>query len=148
MKKGGQSPWLSNTFPVPKKKPSKWRGVIDYREVNEQIQPDAYPLPRINDILERQGRHHMWTIIDLKDAFSQIPIDDESGKILAISTPSGVLHPLCMPQGYKISPAVWQRVIEWVLREVRDAAHPYIDDIIVGTAATEGKSLCRNIIWM
>ena len=47
-----------------------------------------------------------------------------------------------MPQGYKNSPAVWQRVIEWVLREVRDAADPYINDIndIVGTAATQGMS--------
>ena len=94
---------------------------------------DAYPLPRIGDILERQGRRHMWTIIDLKDAFSQIPMDEESAKILAISTPEGVLHPRCMPQGYKNSPSVWQRVIEWVLKDVRDVADPYIDDIIIGT---------------
>jgi Reverse transcriptase (RNA-dependent DNA polymerase). len=102
MNKGGPSPWLSNAFPVPKKVAGEWRGVIDYREVNEQIQMDAYPLPRIGDILERQGRRHMWTIIDLKDAFSQIPMDEESARILAISTPEGVLHPRCMPQGYKI----------------------------------------------
>jgi hypothetical protein len=133
----GATEWLSMAFPVPKKTPGHWRGVIDYRGVNLETKSDTYPLPRIGDILERQGQRHIWTVIDLKDAFSQIPMSPDSQEIIAIGTPIGVLKPRCMPQGLKNAPAVWQRVTEWVLRDVRDVADPYIDDIIVGTTQTE-----------
>jgi hypothetical protein len=114
--------------------------VIDYRLVNLQTKDDTYPLPRIGDILERQGKRHLWTVVDLKDAFSQIPMHPDSQHIIAVGTPVGVLTPLCMPQGLKNAPAVWQRIIEWVLRDVRDVANPYIDDIIIGTTQKEGMS--------
>ena len=79
----------------------------------------------------------MWTTIYLNDAFSQIPMEPATSDILATSTPLGVLYPRCMPQGYKNSPPVWQRMIEWVLQDVRDTADPYIDDIIIGTTQPE-----------
>jgi hypothetical protein len=140
MARSAATEWLSMAFPVPKKTPGEWRGVIDYRLVNLETKDDTYPLPRIGDILERQGRRHLWTVIDLKDAFSQIPMHPESMHIIAVGTPIGVLKPLCMPQGLKNAPAVWQRMIEWVMRDVRDIADPYIDDIIIGTAKLPGMS--------
>ena len=83
------SPWSSPSFPVPKKKPGEYRGVVDCRYVNTQCQDDAYPIPRIDDHLVKQGRKKVFTILDLKDAFHQIPLKKEDRYIFATSTPLG-----------------------------------------------------------
>jgi hypothetical protein len=50
-----EGPWSSPAFPV-RKKIYDWRGVVDARYMNTQCMDDAYPLPRIMDILVRMGR--------------------------------------------------------------------------------------------
>ena len=85
----GFGPWSSPAFPV-KKKSNKWRGVVDLRWVNSQCMDDAYPLPRISDILVKMGRKKIFSLMDLKDAFHQIPLNPESRPITATSTPLGM----------------------------------------------------------
>ena len=51
------SEWCSPAFPVPKKKKGSWRLVIDYRKLNDATVVDGHPLPRIEDILLRQGKY-------------------------------------------------------------------------------------------
>ena len=136
----GATEWLLAAFPVPKKVPREWRGVVDYRGVNEETLVDTYPLPPISDILEHQGRRHLWSIIDLKDAFSQIPLHKNNRDLAATYTPIGVLQPKCIPQGLKNSPAAWQRMIEWLLGDLRDICDPYIDDLIIGTELKDGMT--------
>ena len=51
----GVSEWLSPAFPVPKKEPGKYRLVVDYRALNDATLTDTYPLPKIDDIMQRQG---------------------------------------------------------------------------------------------
>ena len=100
----GATNWLSTAFPIPKKVRGEWRGVVDYRGVNEETLVDTYPLPNNSDIRERRGRQHLWSMID--DAFSQIPLNKDSRDFAATYTPVGALGPKCMPQGLKKSPAV------------------------------------------
>ena len=108
--------------------------------MNEETFVDTYPLPNISDILERQGRRHLWSIIDLKDAFSQIPLHKDTRDLAPTYTPIGVLQPNCMPQGPKNSPAAWQRMIEWVLGDLRDICNPCIDELIIGTELKDGMT--------
>ena len=72
----GMGPWLSTSFPVPKKKPGTYRLVVDYRALNEATITDAHPLPRITDILQRQGRFKIWSVLDMKDGFHQVPLNE------------------------------------------------------------------------
>ena len=46
------SKWASNGFVVPREREGKWRLVVDYRQFNEAILPDGYPLPLIENMLE------------------------------------------------------------------------------------------------
>ena len=132
------SGWSSPAFVVPKK--DDWRGVIDLRGPNEAAIKDAYPLPLIEGILERQGRRTMWSKLDLKDAYSQIPLDKESRKYTTTSTPLGSVQWKVVPQGFTNAGAIFQRVMDFVLHPKRDVADPYIDDVIIGTDET-GKSM-------
>ena len=71
------------------KKGGKWRGVVDFRALNEASVNDSHPLPRIEDILVRQGRKKVYSIIDLKDAFHQVPMHPESRPYTCTTTPRG-----------------------------------------------------------
>ena len=69
----GQSDWSSPAFPVPKKGTAKWRGVVDFRALNDATLTDAYPLPRIEDMLVEYGRKSLFSIFDLKGCVSPSP---------------------------------------------------------------------------
>ena len=82
----GQGEWSSPAFVVPKKN-GKWHGVVDFRALKEATVGDSHPLPRIKDILVRQGGRSMYTIMDLKDAFHQVPLHPLSRPVPCRSTP-------------------------------------------------------------
>ena len=70
--------WASNSFVVPKKEKGKWRLVEDYRQLNEATSPDAHPLLLIENILENQSKHKIFTIVDLRKGFHPIPLHPEA----------------------------------------------------------------------
>jgi hypothetical protein len=88
----GVSDWSSPAFPVSKKDPGKWILVIDYRKLNDATVVDGHPIPRIEDILERQGKFKIWSVLDLKDGFHQIPIHPDSRHYTCMSTPIGTFQ--------------------------------------------------------
>jgi hypothetical protein len=131
------SEWSSPAFCI-LKKAGKWRGVIDYRKLNENSLDDSYSLPLIEDILIRQGKNTIFSVLDLKDAFYQIPLHEADRPNTCMSTPLGSFQLRVLPHGYKQGPAVFQRVIEHTLRDARDVADPYFDDIIIGSHVDGG----------
>ena len=70
--------WASNGFVVPKKEKGKWRLVVDYRQLNEATLPDAHTLPLIENMLQNQSKHKIFTIVDLSKGFHQILLHSES----------------------------------------------------------------------
>ncbi|KAI5752123.1 hypothetical protein M8J77_014045 [Diaphorina citri] len=70
------SPWRAQAFVVRdgKRKP---RMVIDYSQtINKFTLLDAYPLPRIEDIIAKVSENQVFSVIDLKSAYHQVPIMD------------------------------------------------------------------------
>ena len=139
----GIGEWSSPAFVVAKKGSSKWRLVVDYRALNEATAADGYPLPRINDILVQYGRKAIFSVMDLKDAFHQVPLHKDSRPYTCTSTPLGTKQWKVVVMGLKNGVAIFQRVVEYCLREVRDVASPYVDDILTGT---DKQNTLRDII--
>ena len=86
----GRCEWLCQGFPVPKKAKEgefAWRGVVDLRGPNSQTRRDNYHLPRIDDLLVKQGVNKMFSIIDLTEAFHQQPLHPDSRPITCTYTP-------------------------------------------------------------
>ena len=129
----GVSAWSSPSFPVPKKRPGEIRVVVDYREVNEATVTDAHPLPRIEDILTRQGRYRIWSVLDMKDGYHQVPLRKEDRHITCMSTPRGTKQWTVLVMGLKNAGAIFQRMMEWVLQGMENV-DVYIDDVIVGSS--------------
>ena len=62
-----QSPYGAPVLFVPKKD-GRWRMCIDYRVLNKPMIRDRYPLPRIDDLLDRLGKARHFTTLDLDSA--------------------------------------------------------------------------------
>ena len=137
------SEWSSPAFVVPKKVKGQWRLVIDYRYLNSQTKADAHPLPRISEILQRQGKFKIWTVLDMKDGFHQIPLPEEYRDLTSMSTPKGTYRWKVMPMGLKNAPAIFQRIMDYILRDF-DFADPYIDDVIIGSTGDTEEELLAN----
>ena len=83
------SPWASSVVIVGKKDGDK-RLCIDYRKLNAVTKIDAYPLPRIDDLLDSLGGSQWFTMLDLAS---------DTGKYQCIQTMWKKL-PLLHPQDY------------------------------------------------
>ncbi len=94
---------------------------------------DTYPLPVIEDMLVEFGKKSLFSILDLKDAFHQVPMHVDSQPLTCTSTPIGSVHWLCVVMGMKNGVPCFQRVVDHCLQDVRDVAAAYVDDVLIGT---------------
>ena len=139
----GVSEWLSPAFPVPKKETGKYRLVVDYRALNDATLNDTYPLPKIEDIIQRQSENRMWSVIDLKDGYHQVPLKKESRPYTCMSTPMGAQQWSVLVMGLKNAGPIFQRVMDWVFREEPNV-DPYEDDCLVGSKGSTEEELLAN----
>ncbi|KAL7726226.1 hypothetical protein ACLKA6_001630 [Drosophila palustris] len=112
---------------------------IDYRQLNANSIPDAYPLPRIHHILERLRNARYISTLDLKSGYWQIPMARGSREYTAFTVPGrGLFHWKVMPFGLHSAPATFQRALDSVIGpDMEPYAFAYLDDIIVSGASLE-----------
>ena len=115
-----------------KKKCGGWRFLTDFRKVNERCNKVVYPLPRIEDSIQRLDNPKFFSTMDLTKGFWQIPIHPADRKYFAFSTESMHLEYLVAPMGAKNSPSYLTALMQLVLRGL-PAQHiiSYLDDILV-----------------
>lgn len=82
--------------------------------VNPALNIAQYPLPRIEDILATLGGSTLFSI-DLRLAYLQMELDDESKKLATIHTNKGLYRYNRLAFGIASAPAIWQWAIERVL---------------------------------
>lgn len=146
------SPYNSPLWVVPKKSDNsntkKWRIVIDYRKLNEITIDDKFPIPNIENILDKLGRAQYFTTLDLAKGFHQILLKDEDQKKTAFSTPFGHYEYIRMPFGLKNAPSTFQRLMNSVLREyINKICVVYMDDILIFSTSITEHIASINIIF-
>ena len=123
------SPWASPSLLVPKPDGS-FRLCTDYRKLNSITVPDAYPLPRIEDLLDEIGQAKFVSTIDLQKGYYQIGLTERAKTLSAFTTPFGLFQYKVMPFGMTNAPSTFQRAISHTISSL-EGVMSYIDDIVV-----------------
>lgn len=130
------SSWSSPCLLVPKPD-NTVRFCTDFRKVNEVTKTDSYPLPRMEDCVDRVGSAQFVTKLDMLKGYWQVPLSSRASEISAFVTPDHFLQYTVMPFGLKNAPATFQRLMHSVLSGVANC-EVYLDDIVVYTKTWEG----------
>jgi hypothetical protein len=132
-----RSPWTSPALVVGKAN-GKLRLVIDYRPLNKVTKPDAYPLPRIADMLDAISHSKYFSTLDLTSGFWQVQMDPADQEKTAFTTKFGTYEFTVMPFGLMNAPATFQRLMDKVLYDITwKYALVYMDDIIIYSKSLE-----------
>ena len=113
------------------KKDGGARLCVDYRKLNQITKFDAYPIPRIEELLDRIGDAHFITILDLAKGYWQVPMSPEDREKTAFVSPKGLFQFVTMPFGLSGAPATFQRMMDSTLRGTEAFAGVYLDDIVI-----------------
>ena len=126
------SEWAQPIVIVPKKGSSEVRLCIDFRRVNHVAKIDSYPLPRIEDLVDKMAKAKYVSTMDLSRGYWQIPLTDESKDKTAFITPFGIWQFVTMPFGLADAQATCQRLVDTrLIRGIEDHAAAYVDDLTV-----------------
>lgn len=132
------SAWNSPVLLV-KKSSGDYRFCFDGRSLNEITKRDAYPLPRIDDILKMLANAKFMSTLDLSCAFWQIPLNEESKEKTAFSVPGrGLFEFNCLPFGLRNAAQITQRLMDNILGpKFSDKVFCYLDDIVITSSSFE-----------
>ena len=130
------SEWASPMVII-KKKDDTIRLCVDYRRLNAEMMMDAYPMPRVDDILDQVGQAKYITTLDLAKGYWQVPVAEEDRHKTAFITTKGLYQFKMMPFGLCGAPATFQRMMDEVIRGMSQFTSAYLDDLIVFSATWE-----------
>ncbi len=111
------SDWASPIVLVPKTD-SSVRFCVDYRKVNAVSKFDAYPMPRVDELLDRLGAARFYSTLDLTKGYWQIPLSPLSKEKTAFTTPFGLHQFITLPFGLFGASATFQRLMDKVLGHI------------------------------
>jgi hypothetical protein len=121
-----------------KKKDGSLRLCVDYRGLNKITIKNRYPLPLINELLDRLSHARVFTKLDIRNAYNRIRIASGDEWKTAFRTRYGHFEYLVMPFGLTNAPASFQSLINNTLREYLDVfAVVYLDDILIFSSSLE-----------
>ena len=99
--------WISSLVAV--QRPNKLRVCIDPRDLNKAIKRPKYQMPTLDEILPKLSKAKVFTVLDAKDGFFQVKLDEPSSYLTTFWTPFGRYRYLRMPQGICSAPEEYQR---------------------------------------
>ena len=137
------SAWCSPLHLVPKKD-SSWRPVGDYRALNLKTERDTYPLPFLQNFAANLHKKTVFSKVDLRDAYLQVPVAEGDVEKTTITTPFGAYQFRYMPFGLASASQTFQRFMHTVLRKLESRSphdgsvrevtiFSYVDDLLVAS---------------
>ena len=139
------TPWV-NSLVIVEKRDGSLRLCLDPRDLNKAIRREHHRIPTAEDIASRLSGKKVFSIVDEKDGFWQVPLDDESSHLCTFNTLYGRYRFKWMPFGIKSAPEVFQKKNESIFGDI-DGVEVIFDDIIVVAAdEQEHDQIMRKLL--
>lgn len=139
LEKVESSRWATPIVPILKKN-GQIRICGDFSvTVNPLLIVDEHPLPTIDELFASMSGGKVFSKIDLKQAYLQLPLIEQDREILTLNTHKELFRSNRLMYGIASAPAIWQRTIENILNGIPGVA-VFLDDIRV-----TGKNLEEHI---
>ncbi|CAL8130302.1 unnamed protein product [Orchesella dallaii] len=122
--------WVSSM--LVKKETNKLRICLDPQDLNKAIKREHYPLPTMEDVATRLGKVKVFSLLDAKNGFWQIELDERSSYLTTFNTPFGRYRWCRMPFGISSAPEVWQRRMHELAEGLKGVEVIADDFLIVG----------------
>ncbi|CAA7041926.1 unnamed protein product [Microthlaspi erraticum] len=122
------------------------RMCIDYRKLNSASRKDHFPLPFIDQMLERLANHPFYCFLDGYSGFFQIPIHPNDQEKTTFTCPYGTFAYRRMPFGLCNAPATFQRCMTSIFSDlIEEMVEVFMDDFSVYGASFSSclSNLCR-----
>ncbi|XP_048619934.1 uncharacterized protein LOC125590414 [Brassica napus] len=122
------------------------RMCIDYRKLNSASRKDHFPLPFIDQMLERLANHPFYCFLDGYSGFFQIPIHPNDQEKTTFTCPYGTFAYRRMPFGLCNAPATFQRCMMSIFSDlIEDVVEVFMDDFSVYGSSFSAclSNLCR-----
>jgi transposase InsO family protein len=107
------------------------RMCVDYRGLNKITVKDRYPLPYIDDLLDKLHGGRIFTKLDLASGYHQVRIHPDDCHKTAFIAPEGFYEYKVIPFGLANAPAAFMRLMHRILRPHRRYAIVYLDDVLI-----------------
>ena len=137
--------WISRMVPVPRKiegsETSGIRITIDLRNVNKGLKKVHHHMPTVEQLRYDLNGAKVFSHLDLKDAFSQLPLDEASKKICTFSTPWGLKRLKRLVQGATPSSALFHETLRRDLEGINNVLN-IADNVVIwgcGTTIEQAK---------
>eukprot|EP00775_Hariotina_reticulata_P004793 gene4792-biopygen6544 len=132
------SPYGAPVLFVRKPRSTALRMCCDYRALNKLTVKDRYPLPRIEDLLDRLRGAKVFSSLDLQSGYNQLLIAPEDRPKTQIITPFGSYSWRVVPFGLTNAPAFFMRTMNQIFSDlIGKCVFVYLDDILVFSATPE-----------
>nr|GEY90404.1 reverse transcriptase domain-containing protein [Tanacetum cinerariifolium] len=117
---------------IPTRLVTDWRVCIDYRKLNEATHKDHFPLPFMDQMLERLAGNEYYCFLDGFSGYFQIPIDPHDQEKTTFTRPYGTFAYRRMPFGLCNAPRTFQRCMLAIFHDmVEKTFEVFMDDFSV-----------------
>ena len=109
----------------------------DYKiTLNPVLEVEHYPLPTTEELFSELAEAKVFTVLDLSHAYLQLPVKEESQKLLTINTHKGLFAYTRLPYGIKSAPFAFQQAMDEILEGINNAMC-YLDDVLLVSKSKE-----------
>ncbi len=124
--------WLSPIVLVNKPSGEK-RLCLDYRKVNTHLATDIFPIPKLEELVENVAGHQFYTTLDLKDAYYQVLLDEESRDLTTFTEGVNLYRFRRLPFGLSCSAAIFVRQLNNAIARLLKQTwiKTYLDDVLI-----------------
>lgn len=109
---------------------SRIRLCLDPKDLNKAVLRERYQIPKAEEILNRLSCKVLFSVLDMKDGFWQLELNDKSSYLTTFNTPFGRFRFRRLPYGICSAPEIFQKHCKELFADIV-GCEIYFDDLII-----------------